>query len=71
MFNEKHIVLAKIEYLQNELKKLEDYFYVPETYQFLTQQLDAQEVILKGIEVQEQFTTIEMEALDNYDIDQN
>ena len=71
MFSEKYIALAKIEYLQNELKKLEDYFYVPETYQLLTQQLDAQEVILKEIEVQEHFVTIEMEAIKNYDIDQN
>ena len=71
MFSEKYIALAKIEYLQNELKKLEDYFYVPETYQLLTQQLDAQEVILKEIEVQEHFAAIEMEAIKNYGIDQN
>lgn len=68
MLNDIEIVQAKIEYLKNELRKLEDCRQLPETHQFLMQQLDAQEVILKQIEVQEQFTTIEMEAMTDYDM---
>lgn len=31
---------AKVQYLQSELDALKDYFYVPDTYQFLIEQLD-------------------------------
>ena len=55
----KKIIESKINYLQNELEALKDYFYVPETYQYLIEQLDAQQVLLKHLEVEEQFATIE------------
>jgi hypothetical protein len=55
----KQTLQAKIEYLEAELEMLKDYFYVPETYQFLTEQLDALQVLLKQIEVQEQFAAID------------
>jgi hypothetical protein len=55
----KNILQAKVQYLQSELEALKDYFYVPETYQFLVEELDAQQVLLKHLEVQEQFAAID------------
>ena len=51
---------AKVQYLQKELEALKDYFYVPETYQYLIEQLDAQQVLLKRLEIQEQFAAIDL-----------
>jgi hypothetical protein len=45
----KQIIQSKINYLQNEIEALKDYFYVPETYQYLIDQLDAQQVLLKQL----------------------
>ena len=59
MTTQKSCLEAKIQYLQNELEALKDYFYVPETYQYLIDQLDAQQVLLKQLEVEEQFAAIE------------
>jgi hypothetical protein len=59
MSTQKRCLEAKVQYLQNELEALKDYFYVPETYQYLIDQLDAQQVLLKHLEVEEQFATIE------------
>ena len=53
---------AKVQYLQSELDALKDYFYVPETYQFLIEQLDTQQVLLKTLEVEEQFAAIDSGA---------
>lgn len=50
---------AKVQYLQDELEALKDYFYVPDTYQFLVEKLDAQQVLLKTLEVEEQFAAID------------
>jgi hypothetical protein len=50
---------AKVQYLQSELEALKDYFYVPETYHYLIEELDAQQVLLKHLEVQEQFAAID------------
>ena len=50
---------AKVQYLQRELEALKDYFYVPETYQYLIEQLDAQQVLLKRLEIQEHFAAID------------
>ena len=55
----KQIIQSKINYLQNELEALKDYFYVPETYQYLIARLDSQQVLLKQLEVEEQFAAIE------------
>lgn len=55
----KNILQAKVQYLQCELEALKDYFYVPETYQYLIEELDAQQVLLKHLEVQEQFAAID------------
>ena len=59
MSNQRKCLEAKVQYLQNELEALKDYFYVPETYQYLIEQLDAQQVLLKHLEVEEQFAAIE------------
>ncbi len=56
---------AKVQYLQSELEAFKDYYYVPETYEFLVKELDAQQVLLKQIEVQEQFAAIESGAADS------
>jgi hypothetical protein len=61
----KQIIQSKINYLQNELEALKDYFYVPETYQYLIDQLDAQQVLLKHLEVEEQFAAIESGMADS------
>jgi len=53
---------AKVQYLQKELEVLKDYFYVPETYQYLIEQLDAQQVLLKRLETQEHFASIDSSA---------
>jgi len=56
---------AKVQYLQSELEALKDYYYVPETYEYLTQQLDAQQVLLKRFQVEEQFAAIESGVADS------
>jgi hypothetical protein len=65
MTTQKSCLEAKIQYLQNEFEALRDYHYVPETYQYLIEQLDAQQVLLKRLEVEEQFTAIESGAADS------
>jgi len=59
MSNQRKRLEAKVQYLQSELEALKDYFYVPETYQYLIEELDAQQVLLKHLEVQEQFAAID------------
>jgi len=56
---------AKVRYLQSELEALKDYFYIPETYQYLIEQLDAQQVLLKQLEVEEEFAAIESGTTDS------
>ena len=53
---------AKILYLQQQLEQLKDYYYIPETYQMLVAELDSQQVILKRLEMQEQFAMIDSDA---------
>lgn len=65
MSTQKKCLEAKVQYLQNELEALKDYFYVPETYQYLINQLDAQQVLLKHLEVEEQFAAIESGMADS------
>ena len=61
----KQTLLSKINYLQSELDALKDYFYVPDTYQFLVAKLDAQQVLLKTLEVEEQFSAIDSGAAES------
>ena len=61
----KQTLLSKINYLQSELDALKDYFYVPDTYQFLIEQLDTQQVLLKRLEVEEQFAAIDSGAAES------
>jgi hypothetical protein len=53
---------AKIFYLQQQLEHLKDYFYIPETYKMLVAELDSHQVILKRLEMQEQFAMIDYDA---------
>ena len=48
---------SKIAFLQQQLDSLDH--YLPETYQFLISEMDAQQVLLKQLEVQEHFATID------------
>ena len=48
---------SKIAFLQQQLDSLDH--YLPETYQYLMEEMDAQQVLLKQIEVQEHFALID------------
>jgi len=48
---------SKIAFLQQQLDSLDH--YLPDTYKFLVEQMDAQQVLLKQLEVQEHFATID------------
>lgn len=50
---------AKITYLQDELEQLKDYYYVPETYHLLIQELDYQTSLLKRIQIKNSFSKID------------
>jgi len=51
---------SKIVFLQQQLDSLDH--YLPETYQYLMEQMDAQQVLLKQLEVQEQFAAIDSDG---------
>lgn len=59
MSSNRERIQAKIDFLQQQLQDLKDYFYVPETYQYLIGELDTQQVLLKQLEVQEQIAVID------------
>ena len=48
---------SKIVFLQQQLDSLEH--YLPETYQYLIEQVDSQYVLLKQIEIKEHFAVID------------
>ena len=48
---------SKITFLQQQLDSLD--LYLPETYQFLMEQMDTQQVLLKRLEVQDHFAVID------------
>ena len=58
--NRSHIE-AKVEYLETELRNLREYHFVPETYQYLLEQLDIYRRILKELEIKEHFAAIDSE----------
>ena len=53
----KHQVVAKIEFLENQLTDLTH--YLPETYEYILGRLDQQKRILAELEVAENFELIE------------
>ena len=53
----RHRLEAKIAFLQQQLDSLDH--YLPETYQYLMEQMDSQQVLLKHLEVQEHFAVID------------
>ena len=55
--SERQKLESKIAFLQQQLDSLDH--YLPETYQFLISEMDAQQVLLKQLEVQEHFATID------------
>ena len=48
---------SKITFLQKQLDSLDH--YLPETYQYLMEQMDSQQVLLKQLVVQEHFAIID------------
>ena len=48
---------SKIAFLQQQLDNLDH--YLPETYQYLMEQMDSQQVLLKHLQVQEHFAAID------------
>jgi hypothetical protein len=48
---------SKIAFLQQQLDSLDH--YLPCTYQYLMEEMDAQQVLLKHLQVQEQFAVID------------
>ena len=55
--SERQKLESKITFLQKQLDSLDH--YLPETYQYLIAEMDAQQVLLKQLEVQEHFATID------------
>lgn len=55
--SERQRLESKITFLQQQLDSLDH--YLPETYQYLMEQMDTQQVLLKQLEVQEHFATID------------
>lgn len=55
--SERQKLESKIAFLQQQLDSLDH--YLPETYQFLISEMDAQQVLLKQLEVQEHFAAID------------
>jgi len=55
--SERQKLESKITFLQQQLDSLDH--YLPETYQYLLIEMDAQQVLLKQLEVQEHFATID------------
>jgi uncharacterized coiled-coil protein SlyX len=55
--SERQKLESKIAFLQQQLDSLDH--YLPETYQYLMEQMDSQQVLLKQLEVQEHFATID------------
>lgn len=56
---------AKIAFIASEIEALKKNYYAPETYQYLIEQLDSQMVLLKQLEVQEQFAAIDAGEMDS------
>ena len=48
---------SKIAFLQQQIDSLDH--YLPETYQYLMEQMDSQQVLLKHLQVQEHFAAID------------
>lgn len=55
--SERQRLESKIAFLQQQLDSLDH--YLPETYQYLMEQMDTQQVLLKQLEVQDHFATID------------
>jgi len=51
---------SKIAFLQQQLDSLDH--YLPSTYQYLIEAMDTQQVLLKHLQVQEQFAIIDSDA---------
>jgi len=55
--SERQKLESKITFLQKQLDSLDH--YLPETYQYLMEQMDSQQVLLKQLVVQEHFAIID------------
>jgi len=57
----KHQVVAKIDFLETQLSDLNH--YLPETYEYLLEQLDHQKRILAELEVAEVFRSVDSQEV--------
>ena len=55
--SERQKLESKIAFLQQQLDSLDH--YLPDTYQYLMEQMDSQQVLLKQLEVQDHFAAID------------
>ena len=55
--SERQKLESKIAFLQQQLDSLDH--YLPDTYQYLMEQMDSQQVLLKRLEVQDHFAVID------------
>ena len=55
--SERQKLESKIAFLQQQLDSLDH--YLPDTYQYLMEQMDSQQVLLKRLEVQDHFAAID------------
>ena len=55
--SERQKLESKITFLQQQLDSLDH--YLPDTYQYLMEQMDSQQVLLKRLEVQDHFAAID------------
>ena len=58
--SERQKLESKIAFLQQQLDSLDH--YLPLAYQYLMEQMDSQQVLLKRLEVKEHFATIDSSA---------
>ena len=58
--SDRHKLESKIEFLNQQIDLLNH--YLPETYQYLIEEMDNQQVLLKQLEVQERFAIIDSDG---------
>jgi len=61
--NDRHRIESKIAFLNQQFDSLD--YYLPETYRYLLEEMDYQQVLLKRLDVQESFASID--SCDSFD----
>jgi hypothetical protein len=61
--NDRHRIESKIAFIKQQFDSLDH--YLPETYHYLLAEMDTQQVLLKRLDVQESFASID--SCDSFD----